>query len=322
MCKLFAISSTAKMKQSLIIKTLAFINESYGRTQRDGFGFSVQCGERRYTERYCVPTSYCGIGKLQDALKSIDPFLADGYKDTHDTPDWGMGIATGPLIAHGRTSTGSIEIANTHPFTKNGWTLAHNGVCGWRGEVRKLETTCDSEHLLNCYALGGGVADLKDLSGWAAWVAINPDNRLVIGRDTVTPLHFAFSKELSAYIIATKNEDLMEYIAAMKIKCGKVLMVRANSEVTFDTRGVDVDGVIHKGLSTYVEPSMYMSASKALGCNVGKATKSEVLGYRYKQTNLGSWMDESPAASPNEIDADIEESIREWEQSNFHHGNP
>ena len=318
MCKLFAVSSTAKMKRTLLERTIWYINQTYASSQRDGFGFSVQCGERRYTERYCEPMSYLGLGKLKETLKEMDPFFSDGYKDTHDTPQWKMGVATGPLIAHGRTSTGSVEIANTHPFTKNGWTLAHNGVCGWRGEARKLETTCDSEHLLNCYALGNGVADLKELSGWAAWVAINPEGRLVAGRDEATPLHFAFSKQLSAYIIATKKDDLEKYTQAMKIKCGKPLLMRANSEVTFDTKGVDVEGVIHGGLSKYIEPSMYANASKALGCEVGKATKAEVLGYRYKQTNLGSWMDESPAASPSEVDEDVAASIREWEKGNFH----
>jgi hypothetical protein len=303
------------MKRALIEKTLRYINETYSSTQRDGFGFSLQCGERRYTERYCMPNSYSGIGRLRDTLKDIDPFFSDGYKDTHETPDWKMGTSTGPLIAHGRTSTGSVEIANTHPFTKNRWTLAHNGVVGWRGEVRKLETTCDSEHLLNCYAMGNGVEDLKDLSGWAAWVAISPENRLVAGRDSITPLHFAFSKQLSAYIIATKKEDLERYADVMKIKCGRALLMRANSEVTFDTHGVDVEGVIHGGLSTFVEASMYASAGKALGCDVGKATKGQVLGYC--QPSFGSWMDESPA-SAKEIDEDVAAVIKEWEKGNFH----
>lgn len=314
MCKLFAISNTSKLSRGVLGKALRIVNAMYGVTQRDGFGFSMQCGAERHTERYVDPSHYSGVGGLRSTLRSIDPFFTNGYEGMYESPEARIPGRTGPLIAHGRTSTGEVNLTNTHPFTKNGWTLAHNGVVGWRGEARALETTCDSEHLLNCYALGAGASDLKDLSGWAAWVAINPDGRLVAGRDTNTPLHISYCKKISGYIIATKKDDLLTFLEEMKWKASKPISLPDNSEITFDTHGVDVEGVEYGGLCKVVESYMFSKASTALGCTVGPATRSQVLG------NQPSFAWENPYDKDDAslTEADITESIREWEGNNFH----
>lgn len=313
MCKLFAISSTEKLSRRKLNETLYAVNKIYGATQRDGFGFSIQCGKKRYTERYIEPQSYLGVGALKKTLESVDKFFSKRYEDKYETPDWKLSGFDGPIIVHGRTSTGSVEIKNTHPFTKNDWSLAHNGVVSWSGEKMDMETTCDSEHLLNCYAIGNGTEDFQKLSGWAAWVAINPNGELVAGRDAMTPLHLAYSEYLSAYIIATREEDLEKIISAMGLKHMSILQIPNNSEITFSKSGREVSGNIHKGLSWRTDPSMLALAGKALGCNVKAATTEQIIGRN--QPYLKDWINNNPELGEDE---EIEEAVKLWEQHNYH----
>lgn len=320
MCKLFAISSTAKLTKRKLNAMLEIVNKLYGATQRDGFGFSLQCEKRRYTERYTQPNNYQGVGVLRDTIRVVDKFFTKEYEGKHQTPSWELKDFSGPLIVHGRTSTGTVEIKNTHPFTKNEWTLAHNGVVAWHGRRLETETTCDSEHLLNCYAMGNGTEEFESLSGWAAWVAINPNGKLVVGRDKVTPLHLSYSQHLQAYIIATKAEDLKLITAAMRLNCGTILTIQDNSEITFSKSGTGVDGIIHKGLSEKGIGMMYDKANSALGCNVKAATREQIIGQN--QPYLRSWMSKNEESrlisSETEQDAEIDEAVKIWEQHNFH----
>jgi len=313
MCKLFAISSTKKLSRKKLNQMIDAVNKIYKQTQRDGFGFSIQCGKKRYTERYIEPQSYLGIGELKKALESVDEFFSKRYEDKYETPDWKLDSYDGPMIIHGRTSTGTIEIKNTHPFTKNNWSLAHNGVVSWSGEQMNMETTCDSEHLLNCYAIGKGAKEFSNLSGWAAWVAIDPNGYLVAGRDAMTALHLVYSEYLSAYIIATRAEDLEKITSTMRLKTGKILQLPNNSEITFDKNGREVSGNIHGGLSDRNNYSMIASAGKALGCEVKAATTGQIIGR--DQPYLRDWMNSN---AQNQEDDEISEAVKLWEQHNYH----
>lgn len=334
MCKLFAVSNASGMTRKMIADTLEFVNERYAVSQRDGFGFSIECQGGRHTERYVSPKTYLGMGNLRDAVKSVDPFFGDPYLLMFESPERPFIRASGPLIAHGRTSTGIVSLPNTHPFTKSGWTLAHNGVVNWTGKPRKMETDCDSEHLLNCYALGKGTADFEDLGGWAAWVAINPSGELVAGRDHLTTLYLAYSKKFETYILATKSEDLEDYLKAMGIKSPGILAMPPNTESTFDPHGKGVTGRQHKGLNSKKWQGMEKSGQIALG--VGSlwhahkahtaATSNQILGYSTASTEYSTAAAAYGAQTEgwpeydgvSDVPEDLLESVRQWEKGNLH----
>ena len=321
MCKLFAISNAKAMSRKMIVDSLEFINTRYAISQRDGFGFSIECRDGRHTERYVSPKTYFGMGKLSELVSSVDPFFGNPYLNMFESPKRPFLRASGPLIAHGRTSTGTVSIESTHPFTKSGWTLAHNGVVDWTGKPRKMETDCDSEHLLNCYALGRGTADFEDLGGWAAWVAINPKGELVAGRDHLTPLHLAYSKKYQTYIIATRPEDLSDYLKELGIKTAGILSIPENTESTFSPQGNEVTGRKHKGLNSKRWEGMQKLGQIALGGGpVWKtekthtaATTRELIGYSNSPTE--GWPEYDTVA---DIPSDLTEAVREWEASNLH----
>lgn len=242
MCKLFALSSTARMSREQLSSTVDFVHRLYSKTQRDGFGLALQSGHRhgaRHIERYANPKAFGGLGATPPP---------DARLNTPATFEVAGGVrAGGALIVHGRTSTGQVSLTNTHPFSKAGWTLAHNGVVDWHGAKHPLVTTCDSEHLLNLYAHGAGAAGLPEVSGWAAWLALTPKGRLVAGRDAVTPLHLAYVKRWRCYVLATREEDLRAYLKSMDVK-SIIIGLPDNHEARFSRDGSLYSLQPHAGL--------------------------------------------------------------------------
>jgi len=212
MCKLIAISrvSTKNSKQaSLLVKRSS---ELLGASQKDGFGFSIKHQNGQYTERYLSADYVAGLGTLKesvDMLKSnIRTKLIEGIDFDTDGVKPKKGAINGCFIAHGRTATCGKTIENTHPFTgmnqHGNWTIAHNGIVEWSGVKLPLNTTCDSEHLLNCFLHLDGEQSFKDgISGYAAVIGIDPLGNMFVLRDNKAPLFMSYIVELDSYVICT-----------------------------------------------------------------------------------------------------------------------
>jgi hypothetical protein len=212
MCKLIAISriATKNSKQaSLLVKRSS---ELLGATQKDGFGFTLKHQGGQYTERYLSADSVAGLGTLKesvDMLKSnIKTKLVEGIDFDTNGVKPKKGAINGCFIAHGRTATCGKSIENTHPFmgtNEHGtWVIAHNGVVEWSGAKLPLHTTCDSEHLLNCFLHLNGEQSFKDgIAGYAAVIGIDPLGNMFVLRDNKAPLYMSYIVELDSYIICT-----------------------------------------------------------------------------------------------------------------------
>jgi len=306
MCKLFAVSNTRLMGLARVNSLSKFVNQSFLTTQRDGFGLSIETSKGRFTERYVNPRDYIGIGCLRKELETKHPILQRYYKDRFASPEGEIGKLNGPMILHGRTSTGLVSLGNTHPFTKNDWTLAHNGVVDWTGEKRDIITSCDSEHLLNCFAIGGGGSDLDKLSGWAAWVAINPSGELQTGRDSFTPLYYSYTRKFKSYLIATKKEDIQQASKKLGLGASMPLSLPDNSMITYAKQGDGVSEEIHGGLQKVViKHAVY---------NPMVAKARVALGYKSKQR----YFTQDPSIESMEVN---DEHVAEWEKSNWHQYN-
>lgn len=218
MCKLIAISGLSvkgrKQSNALIKKT----SELLGSSQRDGYGFAIGTGDISndslgvYIERYLNPSAVTGMGTLKQSRNLIPAGIKTVLKEGVDFDSQGTmpsgKIVNAPFISHGRTATCGKVIANTHPFTgkHNGveWTIAHNGVVEWSGVKLPLQTTCDSEHLLNCFLyLNGEQSFTEGIAGYAAIVGINPLGEMFALRDDRAPLHVQYIVELKQYVVCT-----------------------------------------------------------------------------------------------------------------------
>ncbi len=246
MCLLFALSDTSKVSQQDLQRLLLMVSSEFGRTQRDGFGFALGDANSPtpYIERYAKPTDFMGPGRLAQHLQEagwMGKYALHG--DWEQSGDWSKLKHTGPLIVHGRTATSGVALKNTHPFHKNGWTLAHNGVVQWHGPKLPLESTCDSEHLLNCYTSLQGPASFGTcITGWFATLAIDPAGMLRVAKCAMTDLYFAWSPKWQTYVFSTNAPWLVNVSTMLSLDCTRPLALEPYVELTL--KGNDCAGAL------------------------------------------------------------------------------
>lgn len=163
-------------------------------TERDGFGFA-QHGARGLRDRFFNPTDFQELAMLPN-FKSRYGAAAKVFSVDRTTEHVGAYKPSSSMIIHGRTATTEKNLENVHPFRKNGWTLAHNGVVSYHGEdtPEHSAVTCDSQHLLLCFTKHNGdrelvKADLQNISGYAAFMCLAPDGTLIVARDATASLY-------------------------------------------------------------------------------------------------------------------------------------
>lgn len=212
MCKLIAMSSMSCKTLKHASRLVKVSSELLGSSQRDGFGYALKHTEGVFIERYLNPASCNGMGTLKASRDMLPVALQTQLVFGNDYDQHGNLPSKTPLngcyIAHGRTATCGKSITNTHPFTgyNDGeqWTIAHNGVVDWSGATYPLKTTCDSEHILNCFLYANGEQSFKDgIAGYLAVVGINPQGEMFALRDERAPLYVQYIKELNNYILCT-----------------------------------------------------------------------------------------------------------------------
>ena len=110
---------------------------------------------------------------------------------------------------------------NTHPFRKDGWTLAHNGVVTWDGQPSESHksVTCDSQHLLLCMTENATdetrKKDLESVQGYAAFLALAPDGRLIVAVDATASLYAGITNK-GRWIFGTTPAIVNAIAAAWK----------------------------------------------------------------------------------------------------------
>ena len=212
MCKLIALNTAACKSTRQASQLVLQMRTLLAASQRDGFGYAINTSDGVFSERYVNPDSCSGLGSTK-ASRDILPVTLQtqltygvDYDQQGNLPT--KGAVQGCVIAHGRTATCDKTVANTHPFTGSNagkqWTIAHNGVVDWNGLRLPLQTTCDSEHILNCFLYLQGEKSFKDgLAGYAAVVGIDPQGEMFALRDDRAPLYVQYIKEINQYIICT-----------------------------------------------------------------------------------------------------------------------
>lgn len=259
MCKLYGMTTSQKFTRRQMDAVTRAIHRSFASSQRDGFGFTAaNIDGTRYSERYTTPAQFAGIGRAHTAKKR----LPDALKSAVDVDATGTLDAAGitSLIIHGRTSTNDITLANTQPLSKAGWSLAHNGVVDWQGHPYPCDTTNDSEHLLNMFALGRGLAELEDVRGYAALLMLDNAGNFLAFKDSRAPLHFAQIK--NGFVIATTPDDITIAMRAAKIKAPYIASVPDNVLLTFAQDG-SVTSTPHAGIQSAY--SLQAAAATAFG---------------------------------------------------------
>jgi predicted glutamine amidotransferase len=210
-------------------------------TERDGFGFA-QAGTRGLHARFVGPQHFLGL----DALPQIMRMAGDDF-EVFDVS--AVAEQTGEynprkhVICHGRTATHGQGLRNTHPFRHKGWTLVHNGVVSWEGEATKEheDATCDSQHIL--YALTDHDGDvlaqkeaLKNITGYAAFLALSPKGTLIVAVDDTAQLHAGITNK-GRWIFGTTAEIVDAIAKSWNCKTVNAYRLKAWTWMEFSPAG-------------------------------------------------------------------------------------
>jgi predicted glutamine amidotransferase len=280
MCKLIGISSLGCKSVNQVSGVVRESAKLLGATQKHGFGYAIKTSKGTFMERYLNPENCKGVGVVKQSRDilpvSIKTQLAYGTDYDQFGPAPEKGKLQGCYISHGRTATCDRVISNTHPF--NGfhegkeWTIAHNGVVDWNGEKWETKTTCDSEHILNCFLYGEGEHSFsKGLSGYAAVLGINPNGEMFCLRDDRAPLYISMIQETGQYVICTDSTHnteitklLASYLDIKKPTITTPLMLEAWVKHTFHANGEVSSNPFNK-FSSYSPKISSSSVSTSLG---------------------------------------------------------
>lgn len=300
MCKMIGFSHLPKgIKEAKLNSLLVKAAKLLGESQRDGFGVAISHGKQKvYRERHLTASTFNGLGSMHWSVSVLPKGLRTKLKDGVDFDQYGkipnLNDGTGPVVLHGRTATCAKQISNTHPFIKmddrlgNIWTMAHNGVVEWEADEKlPLETTCDSEHLLNCYVHLNGEESFKGrISGYAATLGITPHGEFFCFRDNRAPLYVCYSQELDLSILASDDEHawqlMTEVCKLTKTKLSKVGEPMMLDDWTAHT-WTNSDGVISQTIQPF--ESGYGKISSTY---VSKAFGTDSYGSGYYGSSYGS----------------------------------
>lgn len=220
MCKLAAWTTTTNNPLSKAAAARALVAAQQAiRCQQDGFGFA-QHGNTGLHGRFVTPSDFVGLDALPTLTRTAGAAAA-AFAVTARAQQTGNYRPTRSLIIHGRTATMGRGLDNTHPFRKDGWTLAHNGVVTWDGQPSESHksVTCDSQHLLLCMTENATdetrKKDLENIQGYAAFLALAPDGRLIVAVDATASLYAGITNK-GRWIFGTTPAIVNAIAAAWK----------------------------------------------------------------------------------------------------------
>jgi hypothetical protein len=229
MCKLLGFSVSEKVSEEKLSEVIQTCRDLL-KDQKDGFGYALAGGDiKGITSLRLTTGSLLGYGYPE----------AGDWKGLTDQPYEAKGKIS-PCTAgifHGRTSTNSLGVENTHPFVSDDLALAHNGIVDYSGKKRSKRGVCDSEDLFNTFTIGKGWRELsKHYSGYAGLLILRSGGALTIYRDSTPNLHICLVS--GGIVVGTTLHDVTKLASvfdkvpnapwmlkpdfATTIECGKI----------------------------------------------------------------------------------------------------
>lgn len=255
MCKLFLV--VGKLTREQTLAALAEVNELFVKSEKDGFGFLTDArGGKVATGHYLNPRAYCGFKS-----SALPGFIAGPQAEVGNIGEPEV------LIAHGRTSTNAVNLANVHPFNHKGFDLAHNGVVSWTGEKTAEPTpVCDTEKFLHWLVKSkmDWQGARKVWSGSAAFALYERATQtLTVARD-VSSLYIARRKAREGWVMATSAAQLTRICKVAGIALASRPVFFPKQLITFRA-GKLVRHAKWKGLGAYRSAALFKSMDTAAG---------------------------------------------------------
>ena len=255
MCKVLILTNMSKVKK--LPEVVNTICEHITESERHGFGYSIQGAAGVYGERSNNPDTFQSSWAGPDVTY---PFATKSYNRFGEKSK-----AIGAGLFHGRTSTNSKELRNVHPINKHGWSLIHNGVVSYHGNSYEMNTSNDTEHLVELMGTRGITAIEQEITGYYALGAISPDSKLHVVRDSIAPLHVCYIESIDSHVFGTTASLISEVCQSLNWKHSIIETVQDNQYLVFEgNKLVSQSTIAPKGRSVYADSLASLSLGHSL----------------------------------------------------------
>lgn len=230
MCKLFALTNASQI--TVTPKLLCTIKAAVTEHDNHGFGFTLLTNSGLYGERTIMPSIFKPLATRTASSLIVPTSNSFGVK-----PRSKRG-AVKSLIAHGRYSTNTVSLPNTHPYNTddNRFSLMHNGVVyDTSGIIPRdsLRTNNDTELLLRAWEQDG-ISGVQQLGGYYAVLALDATTGVLhVVRDSSAGLYISWSPTIQSYIIATTAGIIKAVASAMEWSTHSIEKVDDNQYAQF-----------------------------------------------------------------------------------------
>ncbi len=324
MCKIFAITDMTNVE--ITSKLIQVVKNNVAKVpDNQGFGYAVlgsnghMGGERSI--RVKTFKALTAINTSQSKIEEL-PFVE---KTSNRFGNLTMAMqAPKSFIAHGRLSTNTVNLFNSHPFSNGEIAMIHNGVVyDAVGSVKHLlKTNNDSEIIFRYWEKNGMNAVEENVSGYYALAILDKrDGTLHIARDDKATLYIAWVRTINSYMIATTAEIIHNVCKEMKWKYDGAEAIVNNHYAVFDRNEIksnrDINPLEFKNYEA--DDNFNEKAAKALGVKEYKYTDDDddgdIPSYRenyraYDDYDDYDYEDDVPPLSYKELmDKDDDEEI-------------
>lgn len=171
MCKLMCITKTDQIEAHDLEQLTKFVAGHMGKTEKDGFGITILKNDNSlYARRFLNPDNASMYNMILN--KS---FIVKNVNDTGKPLEKDETVKS--IIFHGRMSTNNISLVNTHPIVKHDIWLSHNGVVEDSGPKYKMNTSNDTEHMVERLSQGISAIE-KNITGYYATMSFKDDQKV------------------------------------------------------------------------------------------------------------------------------------------------
>lgn len=316
MCKIFIVAGVKPSTVNKVWKFAEAIAKPMSRSNTDGLGYgAITSDGALFGERWLNNDH---AFKSAGDVESVDPNYAGAVEfksETFNYTSYGE-IDKKNIVAltmHTRWATTPKGMNNVHPFVLEEVSLIHNGVIRNHHEF-KLESTCDSEAILQSYVKQKvwetptnfqAAADM--IRGYYACGVLfhSVDGpRLDIFKASHAVLYVAYIKELETYVHCTSDDDIKNVCKELGYSHGPVYTILSNKFIRIDaaagkTMSITtfspaaeysyMESTRHNGFPNHPTQS---STSKTSGRGgdtkqiVGAVDKTNILPYSKKRENF------------------------------------
>ena len=246
MCKIMVMAGINKTNRTLALEFTKLMAKQITPGNSDGLGYAaVTTKGELFGERWLNNNDAFVNRPAYDGLSKEEAGMIDRYRgflipelpvQTYNSFGKIDEDNIAAITLHTRLATSGKEFMNTHPFVRDDTSLIHNGVIANASDLKMVQSTCDSEAILNEY-VENHVMDKPEnirkvagkLQGYYACGVFSKSkkygNILDIFKDTRAVLDAAYIVDLRAIVFSSRLADIRAVCSQMGMSIGRTFKV-------------------------------------------------------------------------------------------------